>query len=297
MAALPALFMSVFMHDRPLNRFIMRLRLIYISITLVFLVSACSSPPASVVDRDQPPSRKLQEHLVGPGETLYSIAWRYDVEHRRLAQRNGIKPPFTIYPGQVLKLDVGAVSLNDTASNTPAKSPNKPASKATKPPAQTAQSQPVAPPRKPKPDASRSKKETASSGDSSPVTLPSGTPNWRWPVQGRVLRAFGASTGLNQGIDISGNLGDSVQAAAPGQVVYAGSGLRGYGNLVILKHNDTYLSAYAHNRRLQVSEGDVVKAGETIAEMGSSGTEKVKLYFEIRRDGKPVDPIRHLPKR
>lgn len=286
------------MHDRPLNRTIYGIRLIYISIMALFLMTACSSPPATVVNRDQPPSRKLQEHLVGPGETLYSIAWRYDVEHRRLAQRNGIKPPFTIYPGQVLKLDVAGVSASvSTGKSAPSKSASKPAANSTNTPTPTASPRPVAPPLKPETNTSRSTNTTASPGSSSTVTLPSGTPNWRWPVQGRVLRAFGASTGLNQGIDISGNLGDSVQAAAPGQVVYAGSGLRGYGNLVILKHNDTYLSAYAHNRRLRVTEGDVVKAGDTIAEMGSSGTEKVKLYFEIRRDGKPVDPIRHLPKR
>ncbi|WP_347329774.1 peptidoglycan DD-metalloendopeptidase family protein [Marinimicrobium locisalis] len=116
-------------------------------------------------------------------------------------------------------------------------------------------------------------------------------------MKGRVLSAFGASTGLNQGIDIDGKLGDSVLAAAAGQVVYAGNGLRGYGNLVIIKHNDTFLSAYAHNRRLTVSEGDSVKAGEVIAEMGATGADSVRLHFEIRRDGKPVDPIGYLPKR
>lgn len=247
---------------------------IYILIAL-FLVSACSSQPAQVVNREQPPSRKIQHHRVSPGETLYSIAWRYDVDHRQLARHNGISPPFTIYPGQVLQLDVG----------------NSPVETATPPPAIARQSKP------PEREEPRSKNQTKSAPAQSTPSLITGAPQWRWPVKGRVLSAFGASTGLNQGIDIDGNLGDSVVAAAAGQVVYAGNGLRGYGNLVIIKHNDTFLSAYAHNRRLTVSEGDSVKAGEVIAEMGATGADSVRLHFEIRRDGKPVDPIGYLPKR
>lgn len=268
-----------------------RLRVIYILITLLAL-SSCSSQPAQVVDRDQPPSRKIQEHRVSSGETLYSIAWRYDLDHNKLARRNQIQAPFTIYPGQLLKLDL---------DNMPAQAPRQSARRrgsgdASAPsaaPSPAASSRPA----DSAGSASRSKNQTPSRGARSNTALPAGTPSWRWPVEGRVLRAFGASSGLNQGIDIGGNLGDSVRAAAAGQVVYAGSGLRGYGNLVILKHNETYLSAYAHNRSLNVSEGDAVKAGGVIAEMGSSGTDKVKLYFEIRRDGKPVDPIGHLPRR
>ncbi len=112
-----------------------------------------------------------------------------------------------------------------------------------------------------------------------------------------MLARFGANNSLNRGIDIGGNLGQPVIAAADGQVVYAGSGLRGYGNLLIIKHNDTYLSAYAHNRRLLVDEGESVKGGQRIAEMGSSGTDKVMLHFEIRRNGTPVDPMGYLPRR
>lgn len=262
-------------------------QVIYILIAL-FALCACTSQPAQVQDRDQPPSRKLNQHHVSPGETLYSIAWRYDVDHRKLARYNDIAPPFTIYPGQVLQVDVGNMSAAKSASkaeSTRRKKPQSRAKEATTPPADNQKA------------SKRSKNTTPSKRESSPPSLVGGAPDWQWPVRGRVLSAFGASTGLNQGIDIAGKLGDSVEAAAAGHVVYAGSGLRGYGNLVIIKHNETYLSAYAHNHRLKVSEGDVVKVGQTIAEMGSSGTDKAKLHFEIRRDGKPVDPIGYLPKR
>ncbi len=124
-----------------------------------------------------------------------------------------------------------------------------------------------------------------------------GAPQWQWPAQGPIIARFQGATGLNKGVDIAGDLGQPVLAAASGQVVYAGTGLRGYGKLLIIKHNDTFLSAYAHNDRLLVGEGDQVKAGQRIADMGSSGTSRVKLHFEIRREGTPVDPLNYLPKR
>lgn len=111
------------------------------------------------------------------------------------------------------------------------------------------------------------------------------------------MARFSTKEPVNKGIDISGVLGDSVKAAAAGTVVYAGQGLRGYGNLVIVKHDDAYLSAYAHTSRILVSEQQVVKAGQKIAEKGSTGTDEVKLHFEIRKNGKPVDPLKYLPKR
>lgn len=119
--------------------------------------------------------------------------------------------------------------------------------------------------------------------------------NWSWPAQGALIAGF--SEVKNKGLDIAGNAGDTVTASADGKVVYAGAGLRGYGNLIILKHNDTFLTAYAHNRALMVKEDQAVKKGQKIAEMGSSDTDRVKLHFEIRRQGKPVDPARYLPAR
>lgn len=119
--------------------------------------------------------------------------------------------------------------------------------------------------------------------------------SWKWPTQGQVTERFSSSDDTRKGIDISGRLGQPVIASAPGRVVYSGSGLRGYGQLIIIKHNERFLSAYAHNRKLLVKEGQAVSAGQSIAEMGSSGADEVKLHFEIRRDGKPIDPLAFLP--
>lgn len=118
---------------------------------------------------------------------------------------------------------------------------------------------------------------------------------WRWPSNGKVLRRYSSS--VHKGIDIGGRLGDPVKAVAAGQVVYAGTGIVGLGELLIIKHNDVYLSAYGHNSRLLVGEGDNIKLGQRIAQKGSSGTDTVKLHFEIRKEGKPIDPLRLLPRR
>jgi lipoprotein NlpD len=119
---------------------------------------------------------------------------------------------------------------------------------------------------------------------------------WSWPARGQLLARFQSNGSLNKGIDIAGQLGEPVRAASDGAVVYAGRGLIGYGDMIIIKHDETYLSAYAHNSRLLVKEGDQVKVGQVIAEMGSSGTDRVKLHFEIRRKGQPVDPLAYLPR-
>jgi lipoprotein NlpD len=119
---------------------------------------------------------------------------------------------------------------------------------------------------------------------------------WNWPVQGPLISRFQSNGSLNKGIDIAGQQGQPVKAAAEGAVVYAGRGLLGYGEMIIIKHDETYLSAYAHNSRLLVKEGERVKLGQNIAEMGSTGTDRVKLHFEIRRKGQPVDPLTYLPK-
>mgnify|MGYP000733480649 CR=1 FL=1 len=120
---------------------------------------------------------------------------------------------------------------------------------------------------------------------------------WQWPSAGEVVGRFGEGSTITAGIDIAGQKGQPVKAAGPGIVVYAGSGVRGYGNLILLKHNDQFLSAYAHNDTLNVKENDVVEAGQVIATMGDSDAEDVRLHFEVRKDGQPQDPLEFLPAR
>lgn len=226
-------------------------------------------------------------HVVKSGETLYSIAWRYGRDYRELGNANGISPPYHIKAGQVLRLD-----LRGNVTST-AQTGGSSKTSVSRPPTRTASRQP-APKPEPKPTVSRRPDK------SSPLTGQSQTVsnvNWRWPHVGTVIAGYSTSGKVNKGIDIAGKAGDSVRAAASGNVVYAGSGLLGYGNLIIVNHNEHYLSAYAHNRKILVQEGEDVKAGQVIAELGNSGTDRPKLHFEIRKNGNPVDPAHYLPAR
>ncbi|MDJ0956059.1 MAG: peptidoglycan DD-metalloendopeptidase family protein [Arenicellales bacterium] len=143
------------------------------------------------------------------------------------------------------------------------------------------------------PPSSKSSKSTFKSTTPAQISSKSG---WIWPVKGPILKRFSAKAG-NKGIDIGGESGRGIRAAADGKVVYAGSGLRGYGKLIIVKHDEVYLSAYAHNSKLLVADGSAVVRGQQIALMGDTGTDRVKLHFEIRQRGKPVNPLKYLPKR
>jgi len=224
-----------------------------------------------VSDRHQPPSDKVRLHVVSVGETLFSIAWRYGLDYKDLAKHNGLALRDTIYPAQRLRLDV------DLAVNKVTKNPKRNATHSTtKTARKLIKATPTLSPR--------------------PKVKTQGSLRWQWPAKGVLLTRFSSSNSLNKGIDIAGKLAQPVNSAGSGTVVYAGSGLRGYGKLLIIKHNDNYLSAYAHNSKLLVKEGDAVKVGQAIAKMGSSGTSRVKLHFEIRREGKPVDPLHYLPK-
>ncbi|MFW5823556.1 MAG: peptidoglycan DD-metalloendopeptidase family protein [Marinobacter sp.] len=223
-------------------------------------------------------------HVVDQGETLYSIAWRYGRDYRELGNANNIDPPYRIRPGQVIRLD--------RRGRVPADAP-KAASAPRSPPAATSRPKP-APKSQPAPSVTR-KPDT--SVDLSRQSQTVSDINWRWPHVGTVIAKFSTSGKVNKGIDIAGNAGDPVKAAADGNVVYSGSGLLGYGNLIIINHNEHYLSAYAHNRRILVKEGEDVKQGQTIAELGSTGTDDNKLHFEIRKQGNPVDPLPYLPRR
>ncbi|CAM5462010.1 peptidoglycan DD-metalloendopeptidase family protein [Pseudomonas fragi] len=250
--------------------------------TTLALLAACSSTPkngVNVVDRNgvaQRPAVTTGQYAVRRGDTLFSIAFRYGWDWKALAARNNIAAPFTIVPGQVIRFDGRSGSQPAGATSTTVVSSSS-GSKTTviKRPGTVASTPAPAP------------------------ALPAGPApkGWGWPSNGILIGKFSSNGSLNKGIDIAGDLGRPVLAASDGSVVYAGSGLRGYGELIIIKHSDTYVSAYGHNRRLLVREGQQVKVGQTIAEMGSTGTDRVKLHFEIRRQGKPVDPLQFLPRR
>lgn len=271
-----------------------------IGLVLSSLLVGCSSTKSSsvgVVDRNsnaapQRPTVTTGQYVVRRGDTLFSIAFRYGWDYKALAARNNIAEPYTIHPGQTIRFDgrtgtapATVVTSTQTSASSSSKTTviRRPATTTT-PPATGVTSSPAG---KPAPAPA-------------PVpAVPAGPAptGWGWPSSGVLIGKFSSNGSLNKGIDIAGDLGQPVLAASDGTVVYAGSGLRGYGELVIIKHNETYVSAYGHNRKLLVREGQQVKVGQTIAEMGSTGTDRVKLHFEIRRQGKPVDPLQFLPRR
>lgn len=264
-------------------------------------------------------------YTVKKGDTLYSIGLEYGYDYKEIAQRNNIQPPYLIRIGQKLKLkesgkeaspptqpagqdsqDVVVTPLKidgDTAPRPLDEPPLLSEPKALKEPYsdQAMAAKPVEPratakPKENKP-ASIPKSDTAKPETTAEKTtaLPDDEAlEWAWPANGKIIGNFN-ETASAKGIDIAGILGQPVLAAAPGKVVYSGTGLRGYGKLVIIKHNKTYLSAYAHNSQIVVKEGQEVTKGQKIAEMGSTDADRVKLHFQIRKLGKPVDPTKYLP--
>ena len=208
-------------------------------------------------------------HVVRRGETVYRIATSNGITALDLALWNSIRPPYTIYPGQRLRLYPGGGSATRTVSR-PATTPSRSGASAARPAASAA----------------------------APVYAPARSDvGWRWPTDGQLIGRYASGDPTRQGIDIAGSAGQAVRAAADGVVVYSGTGLVGYGELVIVKHNEQWLSAYGHNRARLVNEGQVVKAGQQIAEMGRTGAARDMLHFEIRYNGKPVDPLAYLPRK
>jgi lipoprotein NlpD len=256
---------------------------VLLSLVMCTLVACGGNTRAPVEDRHSRSQSSSSAYQVQRGDTLYSIAFRYGFDYRKVAAANRIPAPYTIYPGQKIYLKEAAVV---PASKTPASRP-VPAKVAAKPAAPVPASKPAT---VTKPSSATVKKK-----QSSGVYAGKAVSAWRWPSSGRVIRGYSSS--VHKGIDISGKRGDPVKAVAAGKVVYAGTGIVGFGELLIVKHNEVYLSAYGHNDRLLVAEGDTVAAGQKIAEKGSSGTDTVKLHFEIRKEGKPIDPQRLLPRR
>jgi lipoprotein NlpD len=225
-------------------------------------------------------------YTVRPGDTLIRIALDSGQNWRDVARWNNIENPNIIEVGQVLRVipPVGAAAevavARPVTPGSAVPGTGAPASAASAP-----RAAPAAP--------------IASLPPVSPTPAPAGEEDvpWAWPTNGAATVVASFDEQRNKGLDIAGKPGDPVLASADGRVVYAGAGLRGYGNLIILKHNNTYLSAYAHNQTLLVKEDQTVRKGQKIAEMGSSDADRVKLHFEIRRQGKPVDPARYLPAR
>ncbi|WP_227006717.1 peptidoglycan DD-metalloendopeptidase family protein [Shewanella donghaensis] len=265
-------------------------------------------------------SIKSGSYQVRKGDTLYSISWGAGQDFNDIARFNGLKAPYTIYPGQNLRLTKPqkstATAIAATkpttqpaskpviVANSKPKSVNKTVVKQT-----SAQKQPTATAKKdstkkeldqkakPAYSVKTTQEKTVQVAKNSVSTLPKKVSQWNWPTQGKIVGYFSTTQQGNQGIKIAGSRGDIIKAAADGRVVYAGNALRGYGNLVIIKHNDDFLSAYAHADAILVKEKQYVNAGQTVAKMGSTGTNQVMLHFEIRRHGKSVNPLNYLPKR
>ena len=287
------------------NPFPIYIRLICLCLAFAAFVSGCAisgrGAPAPVEDRNKPKSQAVSKstyetprattkkspaiapadtavkpgyYSVKPGDTLIRIGLDHGQNWRDIIRWNAIENPNLIEVGQVLRvLPPSAESAPEAVVVKPVASPGSVTS-GQEIPANPASAKP------PSNAATETTEEAMAFG---------------WPAAGSVQSTFDEAK--NKGIDIAGKLGDSVMAAADGRVVYAGAGLRGYGNLIILKHNNNFLTAYAHNQTLLVREEQSVKKGQKIAEMGNSESEQIKLHFEIRKQGKPIDPIKLLPNR
>lgn len=265
------------------------------------------------------------------GETLYSIAWRFGLDYRDLAAANNISPPYHVEAGQIINLvsnsEQGNAEAAANISTTSVKTYGLGVNNQTftpVPTSATSSSSDVTPASGKTTTAVNNQindenntqvnqnniattnnnlNQTAAAATvvSAPAAMTPETDytngpvsHWVWPVHGKIIDNFTGSSGFNKGIDIAGQMGQPIHATASGKIVYCGSGLRGYGQLIIIKHNDEYLSAYAHNSKLLVHEGQIVKTGQVIALMGNSEAQQVMLHFEIRRAGKPVDPLTYL---
>lgn len=297
-------------------------------IALVLLVlGGCASPGyAPINDKTQPSARTAAKavssahqqgrHIVQKGDTLYSIAFQNGLDYRDLAFWNNLDSPDVIHVGQVLRLtpsedpdarakgvetlpmrenDLSAPkSLEEAPLLTEPKAQRLPYSEANwaavsgAKPVAAVEASAVAVPSQAKVEPQQAKTEN---GDANAYN----EKGWRWPAEGKLLGGFGQGGG--KGIDIGGVMRAPILAAAPGKVVYSGSGLRGYGKMIIVKHSDEFLTAYAHNLILLAKEGDWVKGGQKIAEMGNTDSDRVKLHFEVRQYGKPLDPLKYLPER
>ena len=304
--------------------------------TVTKTVSDCTSSGAINVPRNpntnapdysqiQKGSYKGNTYKVNKGDTMFLIAYLTGMDVKDLASMNNMKEPYSLSVGQTLKISNCSTKTVTTTVPVKTTAPAAPAAPAEPEVTYTpgangtqigSDGTVIGPIKSGVATGGASTPAFTNNTPSTPVTMTTqvettnNTPvnanvvapvasnvAWQWPTQGNVIQGFSNSDGGNKGIDISGSRGQSVKAAASGRIVYAGNALRGYGNLIIIKHNDDFLSAYAHNDKSLVSDQQEVKAGQEIAKMGSTGTNAVKLHFEIRYKGKSVDPVRYLPRR
>lgn len=296
----------------------------FTELLLLLSLAGCAGTSSQMAPVERPGGG---DYVVRKGDNLYGIAFQRGVTVQDIVNWNAIANPDLIHPGQRLRMSAPTAQAGVTVTPVvhrpvvvvsepkPASRPAPaapavaaaPAARAAKPeplavpptvasttPAATAPAKAVAKPAV-KPPAARSPSTAASAGAQDLRTRSRDGVRWTWPSEGRIIKGYSASSEGKKGINIAGREGQAVVAAASGKIVYAGSGLGGYGKLIIVEHNKKYLSAYAHNSVLKAKEGDRVTIGETIAAMGKTGTSRVMLHFEIRRDGKSVDPVRYLP--
>ena len=276
------------------------------------VVAACASQrPAPVVDRSGRTPATAASPAAAPavvraakdgiyvaqrGDTLQNVALAFGVDQKDLARWNAIAEPGVLIPGQTLRVtppaDVATVSPITRGGQAEVR-PLPPPGAST--PGPTAPLPPAALPPTGPPPAVPPVAAAPPMAPPEPSRAPSSSLPWLWPTSGKVIETF--DDPRNKGIDIAGNEGAPVQAAADGEVVYVGSAVRGYGNLVIVRHSDDFITAYAHNRKVLVAEKQSVKRGQPIAELGRSDADRPKLHFEIRHQGKPVDPLKYLPAR
>lgn len=240
-------------------------------VLLTMMLAACAgSGGMAPVDDRAAKSRSVNGtgawHTVRKGDTLFSIAFAHNRDYREVARINQIRPPYTIYPGQRLKMLAFKSGKQSTSQSRKKQLGNQKAAKKT------------------------TKKTSKRTTSRSRII-------WKWPAKGKLIRKYSARAPRKKGIGIGGKAGQGIYAAARGKVVYSGNGLIGYGNLIIVKHNESWLSAYAHNKHVFIKEGQVVKRGEKIATMGQNENNTPMLHFEIRKNGKSVNPVKYLPKK
>jgi lipoprotein NlpD len=277
-------------------------------ILLVCLLSACRSNPESW---EKPASQKSSYALtrdghyrVRKGDSLHAIAFNLGLDWRDIASWNHIAAPFTIYPDQELRVtpprQISSAAKPQTSEATSTSGKQPPSSSGAASDSQRQGAANTTALKTPQATTTATYKPPApkTASDKAPATSAEPDPSrWAWPTKGRIISNFKANDPARNGIEIGGNVGQAISATAAGLVVYCGNGLFGYGELIIIKHNDRLLSAYAHNRQRLVSEGQKVKAGEKIAEMGRNDRNQALLHFEIRVNGTPSNPLNYLPVR